>query len=491
MPLKRFLVVAFVLAFPVLLFAQDPPATPGRLKESSAPVLALAPAIEALSSPEKAAIVETLDRYFAGYLAMEPDALSSVLHPDAILTGGVGQPSLELTAYSGMLDQFRKMRNKATPPSTKATGTLTDVFVHGDLATAFVRMKLLPPTRGAGVPIDHALQLYRTGGRWTILSSVTHVAQYEGETDPKTLDVMGVRPGMTIGEIGAGEGRNTFALARRVGDRGKVIANDIDAKALAALRAMGERRGAKNIETLVGKADDPLFPKGTLDLAIIAITYHHLEQPIALLKNLAPSLKPGATLVIVDPAYDRTGDKDSDRPTTRERVEAEAAQAGYELLVMDGSLPRDNIFILRLKTGGGAVVPKVNTTPWVASQVDERAAILAAIDTWWKGHDNDDAASLEQVLVPGTRSWFEEQGSVQFISYDKEIARIRSGNRRPAGSRPLPGEKRTAVDFKQVGAVASVTMLVEIPGGERTRRSYTTFQLYKADDRWQIVNITS
>jgi SAM-dependent methyltransferase len=416
--------------------------------------------------------------------------MSSVLHPDAVVTGGVGQASLQITPYSGMLEQFRKLRGRGTPPpAMNVERTLTDLILRGQVATALLHSKILPPTRGAGVVMNDAFQLCKVGGRWAIVGLVTHAAQYEGETDGKTLDAMGIRPGMTIGEIGAGDGRVTFALARRAGAKGKVYANDIDSKALSELRAVCERKGVANIETLVGKVDDPMFPKGALDLAIMAIVYHHLEQPVALLRNLAPSLKAGATLVIVDPAYDRTGDKDSDRPTTRERVESEAAEAGYELVAMNASLPRDNIFILRVKTGGGAVVPKVTTTPWVRPDAgNERAAVLATIDTWWKAHDTDDAALYEKVMAPNTRSWFEHEGAFQFISFAEEIERIKSGNRRPS-NRPLPGERRTVVDFRQESSVAVATMLVEIPRNGTTSSNYTTFQLYKADDEWQIVNI--
>ena len=407
------------------------------------------------------------------------------------MTGGVGQPSLTIMPVTEQVEGFRKMRARGSLPTITSERTLTGLFLRGSLATAFVRQKYLPPTRGAGIAIDHCLQLSRTGGRWLIVSAVMHAAQYQGDTDAKALDAMGVRPGMTIGEIGAGAGRVTFALARRVGDRGKVYANDIDESALAELRETCRKRGAKNVETLVGKVDDPLFPKGTLDLAIIAIAYHHLEQPVALLKNLAPSLKPGGTFVILDPAYDRTGDKDSDRPTTRERVEAEATQAGYELVAIDASLPRENIFILRPKGAGAPPTPRVTTTPWSPAPGDERPAIEAAVTAWWKGHDTDDAAVFEEVMAAGARSWFEHEGVFQNISYAKEIERIKSGNRRPAGRRPLPGETRTIEDFARHANVAVVTMLVEIPGqGSRpASRSYTTFQLYKADDRWLVVNM--
>lgn len=488
MMLTRFCLVALTLLAAAPGSAQDPATAAGQT--AAPPLLALAPSVQALTTPEKAAIAATVEQYFRGFDAMNADAMSQVLHADATTTGGVGQPAVELMAYSRMFEQLGKAPANRKPPAVKAERTLTELFVHGGMATAWVHMQYLPPTRGAGVPIEYAFQLYKSGVGWTIASVVSHADQYAGETADSTLDAMGIRPGMTIGEIGARDGRITLALARRVGDRGRVYANDIDPKPLAQLVATCERRGVKNVETITGKVDDPMFPKGALDLAITAIVYHHLEQPVALLRNLASSLKPGATVVIVDPAYDRTGDKDSDRPTTRERVEAEAAEAGYELVEVNASLPRDNIFILRLKGGWPAPVAKVTSAPWAPpASGSERAAVLAGVDTWWKGHDAEDAALLEGVLAPGARSWFVHEGALQFVTFEKDIERMKSGNRRPA-SRPLPGEKRTVVDFKQERAVATVTMLVEIPRAGLISRSYTTFQLYKADDRWQIVSLT-
>ncbi len=487
MMLTRFCLVALALFVAEPGSAQDSATAAGQTP--APPLLTFAPAVQALTTPERAAIAAAVEQYFRGFDTMDADVMAQALHAEATTTGGVGQPVVDLMAYSRLLEQLRKAPANRKPPAVKAERTLSELFVHGGMATAWVHMQYLPPTRGAGVPIVYAFQLYESATGWTIASVVSHADQYAGETADSTLDAMGIRQGMTVGEIGAGNGRITLALARRVGERGKVYANDIDSKSLAQLVATCERRGVKNIETITGTVDDPMFPKGALDLAIAAIVYHHLEQPVALLRNLASSLKPGATLVIVDPAYDRTGDKDSDRPTTRERVEAEAVDAGYELLAVNASLPRDNIFILRLKGAGPAPAVKVTSAPWVPpASGSERSAVLAAVDTWWKGHDGDDAALLEKVLAPGARSWFVHGGALQFVTFDTDIERMKSGNRRPA-SRPLPGEKRTVVDFKQERAVATVTVLVEIPRAGGNSRSHTTFQLYKADDLWQIVSL--
>jgi ubiquinone/menaquinone biosynthesis C-methylase UbiE len=167
----------------------------------------------------------------------------------------------------------------------------------------------------------------------------------------QVMDSIGVKAGMTIGEIGAGRGRYTIHLASRVGPAGKVYANDINSASLIYLRSRCEKDGLTNVETILGQVDDPLLPKAALDMAVMVWVFHHLDEPVVLLKNLKPSLKPGATVVILDPDPERNGEKDSDRPSSAASVRKEAEAAGYELIKVETFLPRDTIFILRVKSG--------------------------------------------------------------------------------------------------------------------------------------------
>jgi ubiquinone/menaquinone biosynthesis C-methylase UbiE len=128
----------------------------------------------------------------------------------------------------------------------------------------------------------------------------------------RVIEAIGVEPGMVIGEIGAGRGRYTVHLARKVGESGRIYANDISTSALDYLRACCERNGFGNVEIFVGEIADPKFPPGTLDMAFMISVCHHLAEPIALLKNTAPALKPAATLVIVE----RDTDKSKTAPNT-------------------------------------------------------------------------------------------------------------------------------------------------------------------------------
>jgi len=77
-------------------------------------------------------------------------------------------------------------------------------------------------------------------------------------------------------------------------------------------------------------------------------TYHFFDKPVAMLKSLIPALKPGATVVLVDPDPVR-GPGGGDHGVTPERMRREAAEAGFELVRTETFLPEDLIFILRLK----------------------------------------------------------------------------------------------------------------------------------------------
>jgi precorrin-6B methylase 2 len=175
--------------------------------------------------------------------------------------------------------------------------------------------------------------------------------RYTNERQPpdKIMAAIGVKAGMVIGEVGAGQGRFTVHLARKVGDSGKIYANDINESSLAHLRDRCKRLGFNNVDIIHGKVEDPLFPKDSLDMAFMILTYHHLAKPVALLKNLIPSLKPGATVVVVDPDPEKDRDRWGRESTSEEKIRKEAGEAGFEIVRVETFLERDNIFILRVK----------------------------------------------------------------------------------------------------------------------------------------------
>jgi len=160
----------------------------------------------------------------------------------------------------------------------------------------------------------------------------------ENQPPQLIMDLIGIRPGLIIGEVGAGRGRVTVHMADRVGENGRIYANDIDSEALEYLAERCRQLGLSNVEIVHGLVDDPLFPENKLDLAFMAGVYNHLEKPVLILKNLMPSLKPWGVVVMVEPA--------SANP--REKIEDEARQAGFQIeVVIEGQLKYSSIFVLR------------------------------------------------------------------------------------------------------------------------------------------------
>lgn len=163
----------------------------------------------------------------------------------------------------------------------------------------------------------------------------------------KVIETIGLKPGMVIGEVGAGTGRVTVWLAVTVGPTGKVYANDIDAAALDHLKKRCQKEGLTNVTTILGTVEDPRLPRAALDIAFMTNTYHHLEKPIEVVRNLLPTLKEDGILAIVERDRDRATHKSE--ATLQEDFIAQMDKAGFEVIKIDTSMKEDNIYIAKPK----------------------------------------------------------------------------------------------------------------------------------------------
>ncbi len=162
----------------------------------------------------------------------------------------------------------------------------------------------------------------------------------------KVIEVIGVKPGMIIGDAGAGEGYYTLKLARKVGPTGKIYANDIVDSCLDTIKEEYQKAGFKNIVTILGKTEDPLFRKGELDMVFMCYVLHDLEKPVAFLKNLKPSLKPNAPLVILERDPKKVPSA-AGHFFSREKLLRVVKAGGYKLVRTETFLLKDNIYIYR------------------------------------------------------------------------------------------------------------------------------------------------
>jgi ubiquinone/menaquinone biosynthesis C-methylase UbiE len=159
----------------------------------------------------------------------------------------------------------------------------------------------------------------------------------------RIMDSIGVKQGMTIGEIGAGRGYFTFKLASRVGEHGRIFANDIDKDVLKKIEEKCKEQNVLNISTIVGEIDHPQFADSSIDMAVMMIAFHDFKEPEKMMNNLKSALRPGAKVYIIE----RDPDKWSfgrGHFWPENKVVAQITKAKYIVTKIMRFLPRDNIY---------------------------------------------------------------------------------------------------------------------------------------------------
>ncbi len=143
----------------------------------------------------------------------------------------------------------------------------------------------------------------------------------------ESVEVMnraGVKSGMTVADIGAGEGYYTIRLAARIGAKGRVLAQDIVPEVRDALAERVSRERLDNVSVKLGTPDNPGLPENSFDRVFLVHMYHEIESPYAFLWHLRPATKAGGRVIVVD----------ADRPTNQHGtppalLKCEFAAVGY------------------------------------------------------------------------------------------------------------------------------------------------------------------
>jgi cyclopropane fatty-acyl-phospholipid synthase-like methyltransferase len=141
------------------------------------------------------------------------------------------------------------------------------------------------------------------------------------------MDRAGVKPGMTVADIGAGEGYYTIRLAARVGAKGRVLAQDIIPEVRDKLAQRVEREKLEAVTVKLGTPDNPGLPANSFDRVFLVHMYHEIASPYAFLWNLRPATKRGGRVIVVD----------ANRPTNQhgtppKLLKCEFAAVGYKMV---------------------------------------------------------------------------------------------------------------------------------------------------------------
>ncbi|HYY97705.1 MAG TPA: class I SAM-dependent methyltransferase [Pyrinomonadaceae bacterium] len=143
----------------------------------------------------------------------------------------------------------------------------------------------------------------------------------------RVMDILGVKAGSGVADIGAGSGWFTVRAARRVGDGGLVYAVEINADYLKHIEERAAREKLSNVRAVLGREEDPLLPDASVDAVLLLKTYHEVAQPVALLRHVRRAMRAGARLGVID----RNG-KGDDHGLDADVVIKEAGRAGFKLV---------------------------------------------------------------------------------------------------------------------------------------------------------------
>jgi ubiquinone/menaquinone biosynthesis C-methylase UbiE len=118
-----------------------------------------------------------------------------------------------------------------------------------------------------------------------------------------------VKPGMKIGEVGAGSGYLSRYIAEKVGPDGHVYANELEPKMVRYMKERADKEGLKNFTAIQGTASSAGFEPGSLDAVATVFAFSFFDNREAMLKSISDSLKAGGLLLVVDIPSEQVGNR--------------------------------------------------------------------------------------------------------------------------------------------------------------------------------------
>jgi ubiquinone/menaquinone biosynthesis C-methylase UbiE len=174
-----------------------------------------------------------------------------------------------------------------------------------------------PPQRPTSTPYSGDLGIFEYPGRDQKLQI------------NRVMDLLHIRPGKNVADLGAGSGWFTVRAAHRVAPNGTVFAEDINPDAIRYIDQRARKEQIPNIKTILGSPDDPRLPPASIDALLMLKVYHEIANPILLMQRLHASLRPGARIGVIDRNGNGSG---TDHGLNHAVVIKEMDEAGYRLI---------------------------------------------------------------------------------------------------------------------------------------------------------------
>ena len=172
-----------------------------------------------------------------------------------------------------------------------------------------------------------AQTMHWTGAEWLMRAT-----REQEENAALMLKELRIRPGWTICDLGCGNGYHALTMAGMTGEKGAILAVDIQQQMLDMLDARASGRGLKNIKTILGAYHDPRLPSASCDLILLVDVYHEFSHPEHQLKAMHAALKPEGRVALVEfRAEDNKVPIKPEHKMTKEQIRKEWLPVGFEV----------------------------------------------------------------------------------------------------------------------------------------------------------------
>jgi precorrin-6B methylase 2 len=181
------------------------------------------------------------------------------------------------------------------------------------------------------------------------LASAITPAQQSGSSiaTSRIFEAIGLSEGMTVCEIGAGDGALTVEAARTAGPNGRVYTSELGEERIRTLQANVAKSGLSNITVVAGDPAKTNLPDAACDALFMRNVYHHFADPLAMNASIAAALKPGSRLAVIDftppnkeAASPSDRDQDGTHGVTPDTVAREMKEAGLEQVASEAGAQR-------------------------------------------------------------------------------------------------------------------------------------------------------
>lgn len=160
------------------------------------------------------------------------------------------------------------------------------------------------------------------------------------ESTLRMREELKLKPGMTVCDMGSGNGYHTLPMAEAVGKEGKVFAVEVQPEMIEMLKKRAEAKGITNIVSVIGEAYDPMLPEGSCDMILLVDVYHEFSHPEPMLSGMRKALKPDGVIVMVEfRAEDDSVPIKPEHKMTKAQINKELTSNGFKLVREFDELP--------------------------------------------------------------------------------------------------------------------------------------------------------